>query len=97
MYLLKYTGTGGGPAKAIGTWLYDTWVYGVILGTVYGVTVGWFSRKLLQFAAEKHYVDRESFLVFAVTLGLFTLGTCGLIGTDDLLACFIAGYVFSQE
>ncbi|KAA8647888.1 uncharacterized protein ATNIH1004_006590 [Aspergillus tanneri] len=97
MYLLKYTGTGGGPAKAIGTWLYDTWVYGVILGTVYGVTVGWFSRKLLQFAAEKHYVDRESFLVFAVTLGLFTLGTCGLIGTDDLLACFIAGYVFSQD
>ena len=25
------------------------------------------------------------------------MGTCGLIGTDDLLACFIAGNVFTQD
>jgi hypothetical protein len=25
------------------------------------------------------------------------MGTCGLIGTDDLLACFVAGNVFTQE
>lgn len=30
-------------------------------------------------------------------LQLFIVGTCGLIGTDDLLACFIAGNVFTQE
>lgn len=28
---------------------------------------------------------------------LFILGTCGLVGTDDLLACFVAGNVFTQE
>lgn len=30
-------------------------------------------------------------------IGLFTIGTCGLIGTDDLLACFAAGSVLNWD
>ena len=121
IYLLKYTGMGGqgysgGAGKAMGLWFYETWVYTIILSVLYGTVVGWLSRKLLHWAEEKRYVDRESFLVFAIALAvsfdllnftrnckansqlqLFILGTCGLIGTDDLLACFIAGNVFTQE
>ncbi|PYH33251.1 putative Na/H antiporter [Aspergillus neoniger CBS 115656] len=102
LYLLKYIGMGGegysgGAGKAIGLWFYETWVYTVILSVVYGIVVGWLSRKLLHWAEEKHYVDRESFLVFAIALSLFIIGTCGLIGTDDLLACFVAGNVFTQD
>ncbi|KAJ6096716.1 Cation/H+ exchanger [Penicillium sp. IBT 16267x] len=102
IYILKYTGMGGqgysgGAGTAIGVWFYETWVYTIILSIVYGAVVGWISRKLLHWAEEKHYVDRESFLVFAIALALFVVGTCGLIGTDDLLACFIAGNVFTQD
>ncbi|KAJ6010585.1 hypothetical protein N7451_001997 [Penicillium sp. IBT 35674x] len=102
IYLLKYTGMGGqgysgGAGKAMALWFYETWVYTIILSVVYGAVVGWLSRKLLHWAEEKHYVDRESFLVFAVSLALFIVGTCGLIGTDDLLACFIAGNVFTHD
>ncbi|KAE8150748.1 Sodium/hydrogen exchanger family-domain-containing protein [Aspergillus avenaceus] len=102
MYLLKYVGMGGegyigGAGKAMGLWFYETWCYTVILSVVYGITVGWISRELLHWAEEKHYVDRESFLVFAIALALFILGTCGMIGTDDLLACFVAGNVFTQD
>ncbi|THC96113.1 hypothetical protein EYZ11_004387 [Aspergillus tanneri] len=102
LYLLKYTGMGGegysgGAGKAMGLWFYETWVYIVILSVVYGITVGWISRELLHWAEEKRYVDRESFLVFAIALSLFIVGTCGLIGTDDLLACFVAGNVFTQD
>ncbi|KAJ5643146.1 Cation/H+ exchanger [Penicillium longicatenatum] len=102
IYLLKYIGMGGegysgGAGKAIGLWFYETWVYTIILSIVYGAVVGWISRKLLHWAEEKHYCDRESFLVFAIALALFVVGTCGLIGTDDLLACFIAGNVFTQD
>jgi sodium/hydrogen antiporter len=46
---------------------------------------------------EKKRVDRESFLVFAISIALFTTGTCGLIGSDDVLACFIAGNVFTWD
>ena len=30
-------------------------------------------------------------------LQLFIIGTCGMIGTDDVLACFVAGNVFTIE
>ncbi|KAF7172209.1 hypothetical protein CNMCM5623_004441 [Aspergillus felis] len=102
LYLLKYIGMDGqgytgGAGKAMGLWFYETWVYTVILSVVYGIAVGWVSRELLHWAEEKRYVDRESFLVFAISLALFILGTCGMIGTDDLLACFVAGNVFTQD
>lgn len=75
IYLLKYTGMGGqgysgGAGKAMALWFYETWVYTIILSVVYGAVVGWLSRKLLHWAEEKHYVDRESFLVFAVSLAV---------------------------
>ncbi|KAL2002896.1 hypothetical protein VTN02DRAFT_5613 [Thermoascus thermophilus] len=102
IYLLKYIGMGGegttgGAGKAIALWFYETWCYTVLLSIVYGITVGWLARELLHWAEEKKYIDRESFLVFAIALALFILGTCGLIGTDDLLACFVAGNVFTQD
>ena len=28
---------------------------------------------------------------------LFIVGTCGMIGSDDVLACFIAGNAFTWE
>ncbi|KAJ5343320.1 Cation/H+ exchanger [Penicillium brevicompactum] len=102
VYLLQYSGMGaqaysGGAGKAMALWFYETWAYEILLSVAYGTVVGWIARKLLHWAEEKHYVDRESFLVFAIALALFVVGTCGLIGTDDLLACFIAGNVFTQD
>jgi NhaP-type Na+/H+ or K+/H+ antiporter len=73
LYLLKYTqgpGFSGGAGKAIALWVYETLVYEILLSTVYGIVVGWLSMKLLHWAEEKRYVDRESFLVFAISLGV---------------------------
>ncbi|KAK0336474.1 hypothetical protein LTR91_015533 [Friedmanniomyces endolithicus] len=102
LYLIKYTGdhgqgTQGGAGHAMGLWFYDTWVYVIILSVVYGAVVGWIAKELLHWAEERHYVDRESFLVFAITLALFIVGTVGMIGSDDVLACFIAGNVFTWD
>lgn len=75
MYLLKYIGMGGagypgGPGKAMGKWFLETWVYTIILSVAYGIVVGWLSRKMLHWAEERRYVDRESFLVFAIALAV---------------------------
>jgi NhaP-type Na+/H+ or K+/H+ antiporter len=35
--------------------------------------------------------------LFAITLALFIVGTCGMIGSDDVLACFIAGNAFTWD
>lgn len=102
LYLIKYNGEGGlgqtgGTGKAIGLWFGETWGYTIILSIIYGIAVGWIAKELLHYAEERKFVDRESFLVFAIALALFITGTCGMVGSDDVLACFIAGNVFTID
>lgn len=102
LYLVKYLGDGGyaepgGAATAMGLWFGETWGYTVILSVVYGGVIGWLAKELLHYAEARRWVDRESFLVFAISLALFIVGTCGMIGSDDILACFVAGNVFTWD
>ena len=102
LYLIKYVGSGGagqpgGVRLAMGDWFGETWGYTILLSVAYGAIVGWMAKELLQWAQKRKFVDRESFLVFAITLALFIVGTCGMIGTDDVLACFIAGNAFTID
>jgi len=75
LYLIKYVGSkgggqSGGARLAIGDWFGETWGYTICLSVVYGATVGWVAKELLHWAEEKKFVDRESFLVFAITLAV---------------------------
>ncbi|ETI24061.1 hypothetical protein G647_03430 [Cladophialophora carrionii CBS 160.54] len=102
LYLIKYVqhggaGQPGGASKAMGYWFGETWGYTILLSVVYGAVVGWLAKELLHFAEERKFIDRESFLVFAITLALFITGTCGMVGSDDVLACFIAGNAFTWD
>ena len=102
LYIIKYVNSGGagqpgGARLAMGYWFGETWGYTILLSVVYGAAVGWIAKDLLHFAEERKFVDRESFLVFAITLALFITGTCGMIGSDDVLACFIAGNAFTFD
>jgi NhaP-type Na+/H+ or K+/H+ antiporter len=100
LYLIKFVGAGaqsGNAGDALGAWFAYTWAYIILLSVVYGAVVGYLAKVLLRWAERNNYVDRESFLVFAVSLALFVLGTCGLVGTDDILACFIAGNTFTWD
>lgn len=36
-------------------------------------------------------------MLFPTALGMFLVGTCGAIGTDDLLACFVAGNALNWD
>ncbi|KAB8338819.1 hypothetical protein FH972_021763 [Carpinus fangiana] len=102
LYLIKYTGMGGagttgGAAKAMGYWFGITWGYTIIMSVIYGAIVGWIFKEALHWAEERKYVDRESFLVFAFSLAMFIVGTDGMLGSDDVLACFVAGNVFTWD
>ncbi|KAK3988139.1 Sodium/hydrogen exchanger family-domain-containing protein [Cladorrhinum sp. PSN332] len=102
LYLIQFVGPGADPAEggartAMGLWFGETWGYTILLSIAYGAVVGWIAKELLHWAEERKFVDRESFLVFAISLALFIVGTCGMIGSDDVLACFIAGNVFTWD
>ncbi|KAF2836613.1 Na(+)/H(+) antiporter 1 [Patellaria atrata CBS 101060] len=82
---------GGGVAKAMEQWIVEGWLYIIIMSVAIGAVVGFGSMYAIKFALRKKWIDCESFLLWPMAVGLFLIGICGALGTDDLLACFVAG------
>ncbi|KAI7894307.1 Sodium/hydrogen exchanger family-domain-containing protein [Mucor mucedo] len=82
---------------AIGKWIYITLLFQIVLSCVIGLAVGWVARKILQWSERNHLIDKPSFLCFAIALALFLMSMTGFSGSDDLLACFVAGNAFSWD
>ncbi|KAI6088278.1 Na(+)/H(+) antiporter 1 [Hypoxylon rubiginosum] len=82
---------------ALGNWAIETLIYIVLLAIVYGVVVGYCARVGVRFSLSRKWIDTESYLLFPTALGLFIVGTCGAIGTSDLLACFVAGCALNWD
>ncbi|KAF2793622.1 Na(+)/H(+) antiporter 1 [Melanomma pulvis-pyrius CBS 109.77] len=82
---------GGGIAKAMEQWIVEGWLYIIVMSVVIGVVIGYGSMYVIKFALNKKWIDSESFLLWPMAIGLFLIGVCGALGTDDLLACFVAG------
>ncbi|KAG1452321.1 hypothetical protein G6F56_007850 [Rhizopus delemar] len=61
------------------------------------VGAGWLAREVLKFSEENYLIDKPSFLSFTIALALFLMSMTGFTGSDDLLACFVAGNVFSWD
>ncbi|KAI7861329.1 Sodium/hydrogen exchanger family-domain-containing protein [Spinellus fusiger] len=83
--------------KAVGKWIYETCLFQIALSCVIGVVVGWAARKALQWSERNHLIDKPSFLSFAIALALFLMSMTGFSGSDDVLACFVAGNAFSWD
>ncbi|KAJ6786193.1 hypothetical protein PWT90_00755 [Aphanocladium album] len=88
---------GGGVGEAMKNWFLETWLYIVLLSIVYGAVLGYGSCKVVKYALRRKWIDSESYLLFPAALGFFLVGTCGAIGTDDLLACFVAGNALNWD
>lgn len=72
LYLIQHSGLGSdhSVANAMGAWFGETWGFTILLSVVYGATVGWIAKELLHWAEDRKYVDKESFLVFAISLAV---------------------------
>lgn len=99
VYLMARTGQDYGETVGdeVWRWFYSVIIYEVLLSAVYGAVIGFVFKILLRWAAERKLIDMSNFFSYGVGLALFTLGTAGLFGTDDVLACFIAGNTFTWD
>ncbi|KAJ6035771.1 Cation/H+ exchanger [Penicillium herquei] len=88
---------GGDVGRALVHWIVEGILYMIVLGSGYGLLVGFVGRKFLNLASKKRWIDKESFLVFPLAIGLFIVGTCGCFGSDETLACFIAGCALNWD
>lgn len=84
-------------SDAIFKWSWYIMGYEIGFSIIIGFAVGYVARKLLKFSEKREWIDKESFLVYAIALALFLMGSVGLLGSDDLLACFIAGNSFTWD
>lgn len=75
----------------IGHWIISTWLYQIGLACAIGAFIGYIARKSLKEAHNRQLIDHESFLAYGLGLTFLTLGVVGVLGSDDVLACFIAG------
>ena len=83
--------------QEIWRWFYGIIIYDILLSCVYGALLGYIARKVLRWAATHNLIDMSNFFSYGFGLALFTLGTAGLFGTDDILACFVAGNSFTWD
>ncbi|KAJ5688424.1 hypothetical protein N7536_011043 [Penicillium majusculum] len=88
---------GGDVGRALAHWAVEGVLYMLVMGAGYGVLVGFLSRKALNLASKRRWIDKESFFSYPVALGLFIVGTCGCFGSDETLACFVAGCALNWD
>ena len=84
------------PEETLVDWLTRVilWEVGgaVIVGALIGYAAGW----LLEWAEAKEMVEQTSFIAYTLALSLAVLGGAKLIGTDGILAVFVAGLAFDM-
>ncbi|KAJ5533696.1 Cation/H+ exchanger [Penicillium frequentans] len=88
---------GGDAGRALAHWAVEGVLYMIIMGSGYGLLVGFVGRKGLNLASKRRWIDKENFFIFPVAIGLFIVGTCGCFGSDETLACFIAGCALNWD
>jgi NhaP-type Na+/H+ or K+/H+ antiporter len=75
-------------------WFTITWLWDVGAAILFGLLIGYLAGKLLQWGQRKKMMDKQSFLAYMVAVTLITLGGVKLIGSDGILAVFMAGVGF---
>jgi len=82
---------------AVGEWFYNIVLYQILLSIVLGAAIGFIARKTLKYAEKNGHIDHDNFLAYGVGLAFFTLGVVGMIGSDDILCCFVVGNAFTWD
>lgn len=81
--------------KALGEWVLSVVLWEVLGAVVLGAVIGYGAGWILEKAEASNMVERTSFLAYTIALSVAVLGGAKLLGTDGVLAVFVAGLTFS--
>nr|WP_228035135.1 cation:proton antiporter [Oculatella sp. LEGE 06141] len=77
-------------------WLTHVVLWEVGGAVLFGAVFGYIAGRLLKWAERRKTIENSSFLAYSIALSLTVLGAAKLIGTDGILAVFIAGLAFGN-
>ncbi|WDF33594.1 cation:proton antiporter [Arthrobacter agilis] len=84
------------PDTAVQELLTKVLLWEILGAAAFGGILGYVLGKLFMLARSKGLMEETSYLVFLVPFALLVLGAGKLLGTDAVLAVFVAGAVFGQ-
>lgn len=84
------------PGEAWQELLTKVLLWEVLGAGLFGAVVGYLLGKLFVVVRSRGFMEESSYLGFLVPFGLFVLGAGKLLGTDAVLAVFVAAAVFGQ-
>jgi NhaP-type Na+/H+ or K+/H+ antiporter len=84
------------PEEALTHWLVHTILWEVGVAVAAGALIGYAAGRLLEWAEAKETIEQTSFIAYTLALSLAVLGGAKLIGTDGILAVFVAGVAFDM-
>jgi NhaP-type Na+/H+ or K+/H+ antiporter len=79
---------------ALSHWILHSVLWAVGAAVVVGALLGYGAGRLLDWAEEKDIIERKSILAYTIALSLLALGLVHLMGSDGILAVFVAGLTF---
>jgi NhaP-type Na+/H+ or K+/H+ antiporter len=82
------------PGEALLDWATHTLLWEVGGAIVFGAVVGYAAGLLLQWAERREAISGDFLLAYTVALSLVVLGGAKLLGSDGILAVFVAGIAF---
>ena len=82
--------------QAIGEWIERIVLWEVCGAVAIGALLGWVAGKTFVWAKSKPYSEDESMLTIGLALSLTVLAGLELIGSDGILAVFVAGLMFNR-
>ncbi len=83
------------PGRALAGWVTRIVLWEVLGAVVLGAAIGYAAGKALEWSRRRGDIREPSFLAYSLALALTTLGSTRLVGTDGILAVFVAGIAFS--
>lgn len=83
------------PSAALGRWLVDVLLIGVVLALAVGLVIGYLVAMALHRADKIGWVERHSLLGLSVALSLVVVTVAKLLGSDGILAAFASGVAFN--
>lgn len=82
------------PGEALSHWLTHTLLWEIGVAVVFGALVGYGAGRLVEWAESRDAIEETFFLAYTLALSLLVLGAAKLLGSDGILAVFVAGLAF---
>jgi NhaP-type Na+/H+ or K+/H+ antiporter len=84
------------PTEALSEWLIRVLLWEVGGAILMGALIGYIAGRLLVWAEAKQSIEKQSFLAYTLAISLFVLGFVKLLGSNGILAVFVAGIAFDM-